>query len=112
MPIIFNIFSGLKLTSAIVIASMIQFPARPSLIGHLSIELASLEIDGVAFEMFEHLLDHLRNLGCTNNFPNRSPRGLVVYEMIEDLAHCLLFISPGHCQWVSKFSNKRGAYVG
>lgn len=91
---------------------MIQFPPRPTLIGHLSIELASLDIDGTAFEMFEHVLDHLRNVGCSNNFPNKSPRGLIIYEMIEDLAHALLFISPGHCQWTSKVSHRRGAYVG
>lgn len=91
---------------------MIQFPPRPSLIGHLSIELAALDIDGEAFQMFEVALDHLRNLGCRNNFPEESPRGKVVYQMIQDLAHILLFISPGHCMWVSKQSTRRGAYVG
>ena len=99
------------MTTSIVIASMISFPPRPSLIGHLSVELAALEIDGVAFQMFEAALDHLRNLGCSNNFPEKSPCGEIVYHMIEDLAHILLFISPGHCLWVSKKSNRRGAYV-
>ena len=91
---------------------MISFPPRPSLIGHLSVELAALEIGGLAFEMFEVTLDHLRNLGCSNNFPEKSPRGEIAYKMIEDLAYILLFISPGHCLWVSKQSSRRGAYVG
>ena len=91
---------------------MIQFPPRPSLHGHLSIELVSLEIDGPAFNMFKAALDYLRHLGCRNNFPVESPTGLIVYHMIEDLAQVLLFISPGHSLWISKNSNRRGAYVG
>ena len=105
-------FSGLKLTTSIVIASMIHFPPRPTLYGHLSVELAALEIDGVAFNMFEVALDYLRNLGCKNNFPDESPCGQIVYHMIEDLSHILLFISPGHSTWVSQKSSRRGAYVG
>lgn len=100
------------MTTAIVLGSMVQFPPRPTLYGHLSIELVALEIDGPAFNMFQAVLDHLRHLGCRNNFRVPSPTGFISYQMIKDLAHVLLFISPGHATWVSKKSTRRGAYVG